>query len=310
MLWNILCLCPDDPVPFKCFSFFFFFFFFLVPNMSGFILRHRLDNQQDFEGWGRGSFTLSSCVFFYVTSPLCPNDAFVDVAVTWPPMIARVCWGDRCLHSFEVYISLHFISFFFTCFMPHTSWTVYSCWSLQTTPFSSLQCTTIYHFVLLHLPRGAPVSQRTPGGGTSQNTASASDPENRGHGSFTCSPRCADTRPYREIYRLWHTGSAVAALVDHRTVNADAPHVSRLSAAILFLQEWKSSSRRIMTVAAWRPHPSTPRGLSMPERASKKRRVMGLGLQGPVFWISPQNTLHSPPSSPLPLTTTNPPPCF
>lgn len=24
--------------------------------MSGFILRHRLDNQLDFEGWGRGSF--------------------------------------------------------------------------------------------------------------------------------------------------------------------------------------------------------------------------------------------------------------
>lgn len=52
MLWNILCPCPD-PVPFKCFS---FFLFFLVPKMSGFILRHRLDNQLDFEGWGRGSF--------------------------------------------------------------------------------------------------------------------------------------------------------------------------------------------------------------------------------------------------------------
>lgn len=35
---------------------FLFLLFFLVPKMSGFILRHRLDNQLDFEGWGRGSF--------------------------------------------------------------------------------------------------------------------------------------------------------------------------------------------------------------------------------------------------------------
>ena len=156
-------------------------------------------------------------------------------------------------------------------------------------PFSSLRCTTVYHCVLLHLPRGTPVSQRTPEGGgvTSQNTASASDPENRGHGSFTCSRVCTDTRPYREIHRLWRGGSAAAALVDHCTVSVDVPHVSRLSG--------KSRSRRIMTVAAWCPHPSIPRRLSVPEQASKKRRVMGLGLQGLCFLDFPQNTLHSPP---------------
>lgn len=70
-------------------------------------------------------------------------------------------------------------------------------------PFSSLRCTTVLSLCALTSPTRHPCQSEDTWGATCQNTASASDPENRGHGSFTCSPLCADTRPDREIYRLW-----------------------------------------------------------------------------------------------------------
>lgn len=140
---------------------FLFFFFFLCQRclvsscVTGWITNWIL------RGGVGVPFALSPCVFFYVTSPLCPNDAFEDAAVTWAPMTASVRAGDGCHHSFEFYILFHFFS---TCFMPQTPWMVYSCWSLRTTPFQACGVQPFYHCVLLHLPRGTPVSQRTPGG--------------------------------------------------------------------------------------------------------------------------------------------------
>lgn len=161
-------------------------------------------------------------------------------------MTASVRAGDGCHHSFEFYILLHFFHLFYAT----NSLNGVQLLVITNDPFSSLRCTTVLSLCALTSPTRHPCQSEDTWGATCQNTASASDPENRGHGSFTCSTLCADTRPDREIYRLWRGGSAAAALVDHCTVSVDVPHVSRLSAAILFHQEQKSRSRRIMTVAA------------------------------------------------------------
>lgn len=99
------CACARIQSPSNVFLFFFFFLcqrclvsFCVTGWITNWILR----------GGVGVPFALSPCVFFYVTSPLCPNDAFEDAAVTWAPMTASVRAGDGCHHSFEFYILFHF----------------------------------------------------------------------------------------------------------------------------------------------------------------------------------------------------------
>lgn len=144
MLFGGLCVCLH-PVPFEC-----FFFFFFCAKYVWFVRRHWKNNQQDLRvGLGFLQAVILRILLHHIPpSPLCPNDAFVDVAVTWVPRLLvsreerkKYPFTDECLCRFEVNFFSPLVTFYLVSEnIQYHSWSGITNKLLEPTVYNHLSC--------------------------------------------------------------------------------------------------------------------------------------------------------------------------